>query len=164
MACVQEFREDERASDWALVRNVLALDAVRTALVAAGLLHLGQVGLVGVLVAEGATRPRRVERPKTVLVEVSHLVHTGYSGVVQYIAALIPKVFEEQPALGVAAVVLPWVPFVGAHAGALCAARAAVLARGDEGQVCEHATDRAVLGGRAAQQRGQGDEGCEHHG
>ena len=39
-------REDERASDRALVRNVLALDAVRTALVAAGLLHLGQVALV----------------------------------------------------------------------------------------------------------------------
>ena len=93
-----------------------------------GKFFAGLLQLTGVLVAEGATRPRRVERPKAVLVEVSHLVHAGYSGVVQYIAALIPKVFEEQPALGVAAVVLPWVPFVGAHAGALCAARAAVLA------------------------------------
>ena len=109
---LEELWKDDRAADRAAVRDRAIRLAVAAALVAARLLNLSQVALVGVLVAEEAlwtaspsaqqrkkkasscgcthARARRIQRLETAVVEHPHLLHAAHAGLAEHVAALVP--------------------------------------------------------------------------
>ena len=90
-AGVEERREDDRAPDWARVRDVAAGHAVLPAGVAASLVDLLRVALEGMLVAQAPARARRIEGRQAPLVELSHLVHATHAHGLERAAALVPE-------------------------------------------------------------------------
>ena len=89
-ACLQKLRKDDCAANRADVRDVRILAAVGAFLIAARLLNFCEVAVVGMLVAEGAARPRWVELFQAVVVKHPHLLHPAHVRLYQHLATLVP--------------------------------------------------------------------------
>ena len=75
---LKEFWKYDRASNWAGVGQVLTFNAVEPFFIAASLVDLRHVAIVGVARTERATRARRIERDEAMVVEIAHLIHATH--------------------------------------------------------------------------------------
>ncbi len=89
-ASFKELREHNRTANRARIWNVRVSVAVGSLLIAASLLDLVEVAVVGMLVAEEPTRSGRVKCLQADIVEVFHLFHAAHLSLREHLAALVP--------------------------------------------------------------------------